>query len=95
MALFRLDETVSSGVDFSEEFTALLHAFDPLILCWQNTTDEWIPSLLQDLCRSALIEISGIKIEILNGQAVAVMFSSYAYGLRQTVVKVSKSMITG
>ena len=78
----------------SEEFTASLHAIDQLILSWQNTTDEWISSLLQDLCRSALLEISGIMIVILNGQALAVMFSYFAHRLRLIVMNASKSMIT-
>ena len=95
MALFSFGVTTAFAVASSEEFTASLHTVDQLLLRWQKNPDEWNQLLLEVFGRSALLEINGIMIEILNGQAVAGIFSSYTHRLRQIVMNVSKLTITG
>ena len=78
MALFNLDATTAFAVASSEEFTATLHAVDQLILRWQKNPDEWNQLLLEVFGRIAPLDLSGITIEILNGQTMAGLHGAYA-----------------
>ncbi len=78
MALFCLDEITSSAAALSEEFIAARHATDKLLLRWQNNPAEWNQLLQKVFGRSAPLDLSGITIEILNGQAMAGLSGAYA-----------------
>ena len=78
MALFRLEETTYSAALLSEEFTTSLHFIDELLLRLQNNPDEWNQLLLKVFGRSASLDLSGITIEILNGQVMAGLSGAYA-----------------
>ena len=78
MALLKFDETAAAAVASSEEFTASLHAVDQLILRWQKNQDEWNQLLFEVFGRSAPLDLSGIAIEILNGQTMAGLHGAYA-----------------
>ena len=78
MALFCLDEITSSAAALSEEFIAARHTTDKLLLRWQNNPAEWNQLLQKVFGRSAPLDLSGITIEILNGQAMAGLSGAYA-----------------
>ncbi|WP_413743768.1 beta strand repeat-containing protein [Synechococcus sp. MIT S9451] len=78
MALFCLDETTSFAAALSEEFIAARHATYKLLLRWQNNPAEWNQLLQKVFGRSAPLDLSGITIEILNGQAMAGLSGAYA-----------------
>ena len=78
MTFFRLDETAASAATLSEEFTGSLHVIDQLILRWQNNPEEWNQLLLKVFGRTALLDLSAITIEILDGQTMSGLHGAYA-----------------
>ena len=78
MALFLLDQSTASVVALSEKFTATLHVIDQLILRWRANPDAWNQLLLQVFGGLSPHDLSGITIEILNGQTMAGLHGAYA-----------------
>ena len=55
-----------------------MHAVDQRLLQWQRKTESWQQLLHKAFGRSAPLELSGIGVEILDGQTMAGLHGAYA-----------------
>ncbi len=60
-----------------------MHAVDRLLHQWQAKPQSWNQLLLQVFRRSAPVDLSGITIEILDGQSMAGLHGAYAHADNQ------------
>ena len=77
-AAFSLTHTGSNRAQHPQALLLALHAADQRLLHWQDNPQSWNQLLLQVFRRSAPVELSGISIEILDGETMAGVHGAYA-----------------
>lgn len=73
-----LTNTGSNSAHHPQALLLVLHAASQRLLHWQANPQSWNQLLLQVFRRSAPIDLSGIPIEIRDGDTMAVLHGAYA-----------------